>query len=185
MLRLEPKSTGLLVVDVQERLAPAMDQEAFARLVKAVDLLLSAAKLLEVPTIATEQYPKGLGATIPEIAAPLEALHAERVAKTAFCAVEPPEVTRWLGAVNPRALVVVGVESHVCVYQTVRELASRGFEVHVPHDAVASRRDDDKQIALDLMRRAGAVITTSETLVFDWLQKAEGDAFKALSKKMR
>jgi nicotinamidase-related amidase len=73
----------------------------------------------------------------------------------------------------------------VCVFQTVRDLAARGYEVHVPHDAVASRRDDDRRTGLELMQRAGAIVTASETVVFDWLQKAEGEAFKALSKKMR
>lgn len=185
MQRLTPQTSALLVIDVQERLAPAMEPVAFARLVKSVDLLLTAAELLTVPTLATEQYPKGLGATIEALAKPLDSLHAERVAKIAFSALDAIEVTRFLGRVAPRAIVVVGVEAHVCVYQSVRELCARGLEVHVPHDAVASRRDDDKRVALDLMAAAGATITTSETIVFDWLQRAEGDAFKQLSKKMR
>lgn len=185
MQRLEPKSTVLLVVDVQERLAPAMDKDAFGRLVKGTDLLLHAAGLLSVPTIATEQYPKGLGATIDTLQSGLERVRAERVAKTAFCALDAPEVSRFVARVEPRAVVVTGVEAHVCVFQTVRDLCARGYEVHVPHDAVASRREDDRKTALELMSRAGAIITTSETVVFDWLQKAEGDAFKELSKKMR
>jgi nicotinamidase-related amidase len=185
MQRLLPKSTALIVVDVQERLAPAMEPKAYERLLRSLDVLLTAAQLLEVPTAATEQYPKGLGDTVEPVRALLESLKVQRIAKTAFSACDAPDVARWLGSVAPRAAVVVGVESHVCVFQTVRELAARGIDVHVPHDAVASRRDDDKQIALDLMRRAGATITTTETVVFDWLQKAEGDAFKALSKKIR
>jgi len=185
MQRLEPSTTALLVVDLQDRLAPAMEPVAFARAVKATDLLLSAAHMLGVATIATEQYPKGLGATIDALLGPLELVGAPRVAKTTFCAVEAPEVARFLSARSPRAVVVVGVEAHVCVFQTVRDLCARGYEVHVPHDAVASRRDDDRRAALALMRRAGAIVTTSETLVFDWLVRAEGEAFKALSKKMR
>ncbi|MEO7093256.1 MAG: isochorismatase family protein [Polyangiales bacterium] len=185
MQRLLPQSTALLVIDVQERLAPAMEPKAYERLLRSLDVLLSAAQLLQVPTAATEQYPKGLGDTVEPVRALLDGLKVQRIAKTAFSACDAPDVARWLGTVAPRAVVVVGVESHVCVFQTVRELAARGIDVHVPHDAVASRRDDDKQIALDLMRRAGATITTTETVVFDWLQKAEGDAFKALSKKIR
>lgn len=181
MQRLDPKTTALLVIDIQEKLAPAMDPTAFARLVKSTDLLLSAARLLGVPTLATEQYPKGLGPTIDAI--PLG--DAPRIEKTSFSALDAPEVARFLAARSPRAVVVVGVEAHVCVFQTARDLAARGYEVQVPHDAVASRREDDRHTALDLMRRAGAIVTTSETVVFDWLQKAEGEAFKALSKKMR
>jgi len=185
MQRLEPTTTALLVVDIQEKLAPAMDGESFTRLVRGTDLLLSAAQLLGAPTIATEQYPKGLGATIDALMGPLEAAHAERVPKMSFSCMDAPEVARFLAHVAPRAVVVAGVEAHVCVFQTVRDLTSRGFEVHVPHDAVASRKPADRDAALDLMRRAGAFVTTSETVVFDWLRRAEGDAFKALSKKMR
>jgi nicotinamidase-related amidase len=181
MQRLEPKTTALVVVDIQEKLAPAMEQGAFTRLVKSTDLLLTAAKLLGVPTIATEQYPKGLGRTIDAI----QLGDVPRVEKTAFSAIDAPEVARFVSSRSPRAVVVVGVETHVCVFQTVRDLAARGYEVHVPHDAVASRRDDDRRTGLELMQRAGAIVTASETVVFDWLQKAEGEAFKALSKKMR
>jgi nicotinamidase-related amidase len=181
MQRLDPQTTALLVVDIQERLAPAMEQGAFGRLVKGTDLLLSAAKLLGAPTIATEQYPKGLGATIDAI----QLGDVPRIAKTAFSAVDAPEVARFIASRSPRAIVVVGVEAHVCVFQTVRDLAARGYEVHVPHDAVASRREEDRLTALDLMRHAGAIVTTSETVVFDWLQRAEGEVFKVLSKKMR
>jgi len=185
MQRLDPKTTALIVVDLQEKLAPAMEQTAFARTVKATDLLLTAAQLLSVSTIATEQYPKGLGATVDALLGPLEQLRCERIAKMTFSAVDAPEVARWVSRIAPRAVVVVGVEAHVCVFQTVRDLAQRGFEVHVPHDGVASRREEDRKTALALMERAGAMVTTSETIVFDWLQKAEGDAFKTLSKKMR
>jgi nicotinamidase-related amidase len=185
MQRLDPKSTALLVVDVQERLAPAMDKDAFARATKSIDLLVTAARLLGLRTAVTEQYPKGLGPTLPELGKALEGLPAARFEKTCFSAADSPEVTRWLAQASPRTIVVTGVETHVCVFQTVRELVARGLEVHVPHDAVASRREDDRKTGLDLMRAAGATITTAETVVFDLLVKAEGDVFKELSKKMR
>jgi nicotinamidase-related amidase len=185
MQRLDPKTTALLVVDIQERLAPAMEPDALGRMVKGTDLLLTAAQLLGVATIATEQYPKGLGCTIDALMGPLEQVRAERVAKTSFSAADAPEVARFISRLSPRAVIVTGAETHVCIYQTVRDLCARGYEVHVPHDAVASRRDEDRRTGLDLMKRAGAVVTTTETVVFDWLQRAEGDVFKALSKKMR
>lgn len=185
MHRLEPSSTLLLVVDLQERLAPAMEPRAFERVLQATDLLLTAAELLGVRTVATEQYPKGLGPTVPALLGPLERARAERVEKTAFSALEAQRVAAVLGAAAPRAVVVVGVEAHVCVYQTVRDLRARGLVVHVPHDGVASRREEDRAAALGLYDRLGAHVSTSETVVFDWLRKAEGDAFKALSKKMK
>jgi nicotinamidase-related amidase len=184
MQRLDPKSTALLVVDIQERLAPAMHESAYRQLLRGTDLLITAARLLHAPILATEQYPKGLGATVGPV---LDALGPEvtRVEKTAFSAMDAPCVADFISRVAPRAVVVVGVETHVCVFQTVRDLTARGYEVHVPHDAVASRRDDDRRIGLELMVRSGAIITSSETIVFDWLQRAEGEAFKTLSKKMR
>lgn len=185
MQRLDPSRTVLLVIDVQERLLPAMTAEAGARVIKNVDLLLDAAGRLGAKTIATEQYPKGLGPTVEPLRGPLEAAGAARFEKTCFSAADLPEAARAIDALAPKAIVVAGMETHVCVFQTVRELTARGYEVHVPHDAVASRRDDDKRVGLELMRQAGATITSTETVIFDWLQKAEGENFKALSKKMR
>ena len=185
MLRLDPATTVLLVVDVQERLIPALDVEACARMVRGVDVLLEAARLLSVATLATEQYPKGLGPTISSVQTSLSALGVAPTAKTIFSAAEVPDVSRVLARLAPRAIVVVGVEAHVCVFQTVRDLQARGFEVHVPHDAVASRKEADRLTALNLMARLGAYVTSSETVAFDWLREAQGDAFKAMSKKIR
>ncbi len=185
MDRLEPSSTLLLVIDLQERLVPAIEPQASERALKATDLLLTAAELLGVRVVATEQYPKGLGPTVPALLGPLEKARAERVEKTAFSALDAPRVAAVLGEVAPRAVVVVGFEAHVCVYQTVRDLRARGLQVHVPHDGVGSRREADRAAALGLYERLGAFVTTSESVVFDWLRKAEGEAFKALSKKMR
>jgi len=185
MQRLDPKTTALVVVDIQEKLAPAMDQGQLARVVRATDILLHAAHLLGVATIATEQYPKGLGSTIDALRPALEQVRCECLSKMTFSAMDAPGVARFIAKSSPRAVVVVGMEAHVCVFQTVRDLTAAGYEVHVPHDGVASRREDDRLTALELMRRCGAVITTAETIVFDWLQRAEGDVFKQLSKRIR
>jgi nicotinamidase-related amidase len=185
MQRLDPARTVLLVIDVQERLIPAMSAENAARVVKNVDLLLDAATRLGAKTIVTEQYPKGLGPTVEPLRGPIEAANAQRFEKICFSAADLPGVARAIDALAPKTVVVVGMETHVCVFQTVRELAARGYDVQVPHDAVSSRRDEDKRVGLDLMAKAGATITATETIVFDWLQRAEGEHFKALSKKMR
>jgi nicotinamidase-related amidase len=90
-----------------------------------------------------------------------------------------------LEAARPKAVIVVGMEAHVCVYQTVRDLANRGFEVHVPIDAVISRREEDRATGIALCERSGAVPTTTETVVFDWLQRAGTETFRAISRLVR
>ena len=185
MDRLHPSSSVLLVVDVQEKLAAAMQQASMDRLVASTIVLLESARLLGVPVLATEQYPKGLGSTIAPLAAPLRAMGVEPVDKTTFDALGEPRVARALAERAPRAVVLAGMETHICIYQTARELARRGFEVHVVADAVASRREENRALGLALCERAGALVTPAETVAFDWLGRAGTDAFKAISKLVR
>lgn len=185
MRRLDPRSTLVLVIDVQERLAPAMPEARVADLLRGVGILLEGARLLGAPVLATEQYPKGLGATLPAVAEGLDAVGATRIEKMEFSACDVPAFADALTAIQPAAVVVVGMETHVCVLQTVRDLRARGLEVHVPIDAVASRRDDHRAAGLALCERAGAFATTCETIAFDWLARAGSDPFKALSKLIR
>ena len=125
-------------------------------LTQRVLVLLEAAKLEKVRVLSTEQYPKGLGHTIPVLAEKLAQVKAKRIEKLAFSAVDAPEFALALDAPRPTTIVVVGMETHVCVYQTVRDLVNRGLEVHVPVDAVISRRDEDREAGLSLCERAGA-----------------------------
>jgi nicotinamidase-related amidase len=185
MHRLDPKSSLLLLVDVQERLAAAMPQAAMDRLVGNALVLLESARLLGVPAVATEQYPKGLGPTVAPLGEKLRSLGVEPIDKMTFDACGEPRVARALAERSPRAVVVVGMEAHVCVFQTARELARRGFDVHVVADAVTSRREENRALGLALCERAGAVATPTETVVFDWLERAGSDAFKAISKLVR
>ena len=185
MRRLIPKTTALIVVDIQERLAAAMPKHQLEELLRGARILTEAARLLGAPVLATEQYPKGLGPTLPEISALLEESGAKRFEKLDFSAHDASGFGRALQETGVTAAVVVGMETHVCVYQTVRDLAARGLEVHVPIDAVASRRDDHRAAGLELCKRAGAIATTSETVVFDWLERAGTDEFRQLSKLIR
>jgi len=185
MNRLDPASSLLLVVDVQERLAAAMPQAAMDRLVASALVLLEAARLLGVPVVASEQYPKGLGPTVAPIAEKLRAMGVEPVDKLTFDACGEPRLARALSDRAARAVVLAGMETHICVFQTARELARRGLQVHVVADAVASRREENRALGLALCERAGAVATPTETVVFDWLGRAGTDAFKALSKMVR
>ena len=185
MQRLVPSKTAVLVIDVQERLAGAMPAPQMAELTRSATVLLEAAKLLGAPVIYSEQYPAGLGKTIAPIAEVLERVGATRIEKVAFSACDEPSFARAWASLSVNAVVAVGMESHVCVYQTVRELCARGVEVYVPLDGVASRRDDHRAAGLSLCHAAGATVTTMETVVFDWLARAGSPEFKQLSKLIR
>lgn len=175
----------MIVVDVQERLAAAMPEQQTKALERAARILIEAARLLRAPLFATEQYPKGLGSTLPDIAGLLQAAGARRFEKVEFSACEASGFGRALDESGADAAVVLGMEAHVCVYQTVRDLVSRGLEVHVPIDGVASRREDHRTAGLALCERAGAIRTTSESVVFDWLERAGSEQFRELSKLIR
>jgi nicotinamidase-related amidase len=185
MNRLTPATTAFLLVDVQERLAAAMPASRMEALTKNAGILLDAAAALGVPVFASEQYPKGLGHTIPPLAEKLRAMSVTPVAKATFDACGEVGIARPLSALAPRAVVVVGMETHVCVFQTVRELVRRGYEVHVPIDGVASRTDENRLAGIALCERAGGIATTTETVVFDWLERAGTEAFKVVSKLVK
>ena len=185
MERLTPSTSVLVVVDVQERLAAAMPKEAMDRLVANAGILLEAARILSVPVLATEQYPKGLGPTIAPVAEKLRALGVEPIEKLSFDACGEPRFSRALSLASPRAAIVVGMEAHVCVFQTARELARRGYATYVVADAVASRTEENRAAGLALAERAGAVVTVTESVAFDWLGDASSEAFKAVSKLVR
>jgi nicotinamidase-related amidase len=185
MDRLLPDRSLLLVVDVQERLAVAMPEGAMAQLLKNTALLLDAAKVLGVPVVCSEQYPKGLGPTVPPLAEKLRDLGVTPLEKLAFGAADDPKVARAVADRAPGAVIVAGMETHVCVFQTVRDLAHAGYAVHVVGDAVCSRREAHVSMGLELCERAGAYVAPAETVVFDWLRKAGSDEFKALSRLMR
>jgi nicotinamidase-related amidase len=185
MERLDPKTTVLLVVDVQEKLAAAMPADVLASLLANAAVLLEAAKTLEMPVVVSEQYPKGLGSTVAALAGKLGPLGVSPLAKTTFDACSDLAIARRLSELDPRSVVVVGMEAHVCVFQTVRELVKRGYATHVVSDAVASRREANRSLGLSLCERAGGVITGTETVLFDLLAQAGTDAFRTLSKLIR
>lgn len=185
MKRLNADSTLVVVVDVQERLAAAMPKERMADVERSAVILLEAARLLGAKIAVTEQYPKGLGPTIPPIQEKLSLIDAPKFEKMAFSAADEDGFADLLGRSKPSAIVVLGMEAHVCVFQTVRDLVQRGFPVYVPADGVASRRDDHREIGLALAERAGAYTTTTESIVFDWLRRAGSDEFRAISKLIR
>ena len=169
----------LVVVDVQEKLAAAMPASDLQMLVKNCGILLQAAALLEIPVLHTEQYPKGLGPTLPELAMPGAAIE-----KTVFSCCSEPKFCRQLTGDRPQ-VVLAGMEAHICILQTALALQADGRQVFVVEDAVLSRNAVNKANAMSRLRHAGVVVTNTESVVFEWLGKAEGDAFKQISRLVR
>ncbi|MHB8606531.1 MAG: hydrolase [Thermoplasmatota archaeon] len=165
----------LVVVDAQERLIPAMHESgrAVARIARAV----RGATLLGVPVIATEQYKKGLGATVADVRDALPA-SAPVIEKTVFSCPAEPAFARALATTGRRQVLLAGVEAHVCVLATALDLLHDGFNVHVLEDAVASRDAMDRHLALRRLDHAGAVVSTTETALFEMLGGKDHPKFK-------
>lgn len=170
----------LLVIDVQERLGAAMQQPAFERLVKNTGVLIEGAKTLGLPVLVTEQYPKGLGPTVSPLKDALpEGVSA--VEKVAFSCGAVDDVRRALEASGRKQVLIAGMETHVCVFQTVRDLSAAGYVPFVVRDAVLSRAQENHDTGLQLMRESGATITSTETALFDLLGQAGTPEFKRIS----
>lgn len=185
MDRLEAASSCLVVVDVQERLLPAMPEARRGLVLANVERLLEGARILGVSVLATEQYPKGLGPTVPGIRSKLESVGASPIEKVTFDACGEPAFLRALAATSARSVIVTGVETHVCVFQTARELVRLGYATYVVADAVASRSEESRSAGLSLIERAGAIVTVTETCLFDWTKRAGTDEFRAISKLVK
>ena len=177
---------ALLVVDIQERLVPAMPEAALAQVVKNARILIQAARTLGLPIVVSQQYPKGLGTTIAPIEEALAGANdLHRFDKLEFSAEAAPEFAALAPKLGRDQWIVCGMETHVCVYQTLRGLVARGYQAHVVADAVSSRTKANWKIGLGLAERAGAIVTSTEVCVFDLLERAGSDEFKVLSKAIR
>ncbi len=173
--KLDPERAALVVIDVQEAFRKAIPD--FDRVAAATATLIRGAAALDVPVVITEQYPKGLGETVPEVAERLPD-GVEPIEKTAFSAAEADGFD--LG--GREQAIVCGIETHVCVNQTVLDLLDGGIEVHVVADAVASRTDANRELGLAKAERAGAWLTSVETALFELLGRAGGERFKSVQK---
>ena len=169
------RGAALLVVDLQTRLLPAIN--GAERVVAQSGLLIRAARTLNVPTFATEQVPSKLGPTVPELAE----LLPERWPKTTFHAGGANGFWEALADRQVRHVALVGIEAHICVAQTALELLSRGFVVQVPVDAVGSRFESDREVALRRLEQAGAILTTAEATLFEWVESADHPQFREIS----
>ncbi len=177
--RLTARHAALLVVDMQEKLLAAM-REREAVVANTVRLIRGAGEM-KIPTWATEQYPKGLGPTVPAIAA----LIPERPNKLTFQCCAVPQLLEQLYGRHIRHVTIAGIEAHVCVAQTALELLDLGFRVQIAADAVTSRNAIDREFTLRRMEAAGAVVSTTEAILFEWLETADRPEFKAVSQLVK
>lgn len=168
----------VLVVDMQEKLLPLIRKRK--RIVAVTQNLLDGAKLFDLPVIATQQYPKGIGATVAPVAEKLAACDAKTIEKSTFSVWGEPAAREAILAVDRLQVLVCGIEAHVCVQQTVLDLLSRDYQVFVFADAIGSRGKVDYKSALGRMRQAGAFVTTVESALFELCSRCDSEKFKGL-----
>lgn len=178
---LDRHDAALVLIDLQERLAAVMSERE--RVVANCLHLIAIAGMYSIPVIVTEQYPKGLGPTVTEIRDALQGCRP--VEKITFSCCEVPSFLAEIRATGRTQLVLAGMETHICVLQTCLGLLSEGFTVHVAADAVCSRTKANWKSGCGLMRDAGAVLTNTETVLFQLLKEAGTEEFKAISKRIR
>ena len=175
---LKPEKTVLTIVDVQGKLAQMMSgkQALFENLQK----IIKGIQALEIPILWVEQNPEGLGSTIPEVAELLAGINP--ISKLSFSCCKNERFIQALKAANCNQILIVGIEAHICVYQTAMDLVKLGHEVEVVTDAVSSRTVENKNVALQKMSRAGVSLTSTEMALFELLEVAEGEQFKEILK---
>lgn len=168
----------LVAIDIQGNLAQLMHKkEHFFR---HAEIMIKGAELFDLPTLWLEQLPDKLGTTIPQIAQPLAHQGLYPIPKETFSAVQNIGFMEQLQLKQRKSIIIIGIEAHICVYQTVIDLIAEGYQVTVVSDAISSRTEENKQIAVNKMQRAGAQISSTEMVLFELQRVANGDRFKAL-----
>ena len=174
MNTLSAENSLLLIIDIQERLVAALDKDIVVS--KAVKVA-SAAKTLGIPALVTEQYPKGLGHTVPQLAEVLPE-GTEIIEKTNFNALLEDGMAEKINSFGKKQIVIFGIETHICVHQTAAALLEAGYEVYVIKDACASRNKYEFKQGIDIMQANGAKISCVEIALFEWLKGAKNPKFK-------
>lgn len=174
---IRPENALLIIIDMQEKLAKAMKEEVLAKTVKNIITFIELCKLYQIPVIFTEQYPKGLGKTLEEIR---NLLYEEAIEKLDFSCFGEEKFAEKIKKLGRQEVILTGMETHVCVWQTALDFLARDYHVFVPYDAVCSRTKENWKIGIKLMKDAGAVITCTETLIFQILKKAGTAEFKKM-----
>jgi nicotinamidase-related amidase len=177
---LQRDGTICVIIDLQTQLMSAMEKRVITLIEKNNNLLISSLKIFDIPTIVTEQYPKGLGNTCESVRNNLGDRY-NPIDKVVFSCWREPSFQEKMKAFQPVTVIISGIETHVCVLQTALDLIGEGYSVHIPVDATCSRFKSDWKSALNSLSSAGAVITSVETIVFQLLEKAGTPEFKAIS----
>ena len=175
------ENTALVVIDVQGKLSRLMYEKE--KLFENLQKIITGAQILEIPIILTEQNPEGLGRTIPEVADLLP--DVQPIPKFSFSCYGEKRFVEELEALKRKQVLIVGIESHVCVYQTTIDLLGAGYEVQVVADAVSSRTAENRELGLEKMKSGGAKLTGVETALFELLRVAEGAKFKGILKVVK
>ena len=180
-MRIQKESTAGLVIDIQERLYPHIhEHEAIAR---NTGLLVEGLKLLGVPILVTQQYTRGLGPTIPELSVLVQEFPL--IEKTAFSCCDEPEFIGALAETHKQFILVAGIESHVCVLQTVIDLLEGGYQPVLIEDCVSSRKANDKSTSIHRMRGEGAIVTSYESILFELCRYSGTETFRSISKLIK
>lgn len=180
-MRILKEHTMAVIIDIQERLFPHMYE--YEALEKNINILIRGLKIIQVPLIVTEQYPKGLGLTIPSVAASLNDYNA--LEKTTFSCCDDKGFLNILSEFKPVHIIIAGIETHVCIQQTAVDLLSSGYIPVVVADCVSSRKLSDKQIALKRIKSEGGIIATYESVLFELLRDTGTVTFKEISKLVK
>ena len=178
---LDQKSTVLVIIDVQGKLAQIMhDRDT---LFKNLHILVSGVKLLNIPIIWMEQVPDKLGSTIPEIKDAL--IDQKPIIKDVFSCMKNEEFNNQIKRINPNDIILAGIESHICVYQTAMDLLEKKYNVHIVADAISSRISENKELGIERMLLEGAIKTSVEMLLFEIQGEAKGDRFRQISRLVK
>ena len=175
------ENTALVVIDVQGKLSRLMYEKE--KLFENLQKIITGARILEIPVVLTEQNPEGLGSTIPEVADLLP--DVQPISKFSFSCCGEKSFVRELEALKRKQVLIAGIESHVCVYQTAMDLLGAGYEVQIVADAVSSRTAENRELGLEKMKSEGARLTGAEMALFELLRVAEGAKFKELLKVVK
>lgn len=171
----------LFIIDVQESFRKVLKD--FSELTKSISTLIEAMKVLDVPIVVTEQYPRGLGHTVEELSGCLG--DYEYFEKNCFSSAAIPELVDWLAKSGKKQVILSGIETHVCVNQTAHDLLNQGYQVHLITDAVTSRIPSNKQVGINKIVGSGAVPSSVEMALFEMLVEAGTDRFKAVQKLVK
>ncbi len=179
---LRKKDTLFLIIDIQERLLPAVAESD--KVLRTASILAQAAEILDIPLIISEQYPKGLGHTVPQISDGMPE-NTQIIEKTTFSCLQSKALNKAIKSSMASQIVICGIESHICVTQTALDLAATGSQIHLLTDGISSRNPLNKEYTITRLARAGIIISNLESALFELLIEAKGDEFKAISKLIK